>query len=293
MKNRLAIIIPTVNRTDYLRRLLESVKGQSALPEEVIIVDGGPADISGGLADFKDFMNIRYVVARPASLTRQRNTGISNVSGGITLVGFIDDDIVLEKDALKNMLAFWETASASTGGASFNNISDNFRKAGLMERMFFVNCSQSGRLFKSGFNSKICSIERTKAVDWLYGGITVWRREIVDNFKFDEWFTGNAYCDDLDYSFRVGKRYKLMVVKEARVQHLGGPVPVGSEYFLGKAIVRNKIYFVRKNPGFSLLLCYWGCIGICLGNAIKGMVYPGQRRRLRRAHGNIAGLRGA
>ena len=36
---------------------------------------------------------------------------------------------------------------------------------------------------------------------------------MVEEFKFDEWFTGNAFCDDVDYSYRVGKKYKLMVVK--------------------------------------------------------------------------------
>lgn len=287
---KIAIIIPTLSRADYVKRLLECVSRQTILPQELIIVDGGPIDISNLFKNFKD-INIKYIASKPPSLTRQRNFGISKISDSVALVGFIDDDIVLEKNCLKNMLKFWETADSEIGGASFNNINpnDSFKKANILEHIFFINSRKSGKLLKSGFNSQISSIEDNKYVDWLFGGITVWRRKVVEEFKFDEWFTGNAFCDDIDYSHRVGKKYKLTVVKEARVYHLSDPLAPLREYALGKTVILNKLYFVKKNPDFSLALCYWACFGLFLGNLIRGIL-KFDNSFLKRAGGNFIGL---
>lgn len=287
-KNTLALIIPTLSRRGLLKRLLESAQKQNCRPHEIIIVDGGPADISDMAKEFPD-LNIRCIICRPPSLTRQRNVGLANLSAGVDLVGFVDDDIVLEKGCLENMLKFWEGASPETGGASFNNISSKFQKATPIEYLFGVNSFQSGRILKSGFNSAIASIERTKQVEWLFGGITVWRRRVVEEFKFDEWFTGNAYCDDVDLSYRTAKRYKLAVVKEAKVSHLAVSREPEAEYRFGKDVTRNRIYFVKKNRGFSAPLCYWGCLGLCVGNVVKGLM-RNDSASFRRAGGNLAGL---
>ncbi len=39
-QSRIAFVVPTMNRPAELRRLLASVESQSALPDEIIIVDG-------------------------------------------------------------------------------------------------------------------------------------------------------------------------------------------------------------------------------------------------------------
>ncbi|MDD5617703.1 MAG: glycosyltransferase family A protein, partial [Candidatus Omnitrophica bacterium] len=192
MNHKLAIIIPTFNRADCIKRLLESIARQDVLPEEIIIVDGGTPGIEDVLRPFNN-IGIKHIISSPPSLTRQKNIGISKLSAQINLIGFIDDDIVFGKDSLKNMLAFWETAGPEIGGASFNNISNVFRRAGVFEQLFFINSFQGGKILKSGFNSQISSTDRTKRVDWLFGGITIWRRVVVEEFKFDERFTGSAY----------------------------------------------------------------------------------------------------
>lgn len=42
---KITFIIPTVNRSRELRRLLASIESQSVLPDEVIVVDGSPEPI--------------------------------------------------------------------------------------------------------------------------------------------------------------------------------------------------------------------------------------------------------
>lgn len=273
MKNKeeIAFIIPTVSRSKQIRRLLKSIEQQNTLPKELIIVDGGDRDISDEIKGFGT-LNIKYITSKPPSLTKQRNTGVKNISDSITLVGFLDDDIILGEDSLKNMLKFWETADHKVGGASFNGAIINFRKTGGFEREIFAKNHSGGKLLKTGFNSSIYSIESTKYVEWLLGGMTVWRRNVVEEFKFDEWFTGNAYCDDIDYSYRVAKKYKLMVVKEAVVKHIPSPIGLKQQYLQGKSLVINRIYFVKKYPEFSLILCYGANLGLLVKNLFFGIV---------------------
>lgn len=287
----LALIIPTTGRMDCIKRLLESVIAQSVRPGEIIIVNGGDVDISDIKGDFKE-LNIKYIVSQPPFLTRQRNIGISALDRRTALVGFLDDDIVLKDNTLENMLKFWNTADPKIGGASFNNISDTFKKAGIIEKIFGVNGIDSGKILKSGMITKICSIERTKCVDWLLGGATVWRREVVDKFKFDEWFAGYAPYEDADYSYRVGEKYDMMVIKDAMFYHFPIPISADKEYLYGKMHVINRVYFVKKSPRLSLPVCYWACLGMLLSNLARG-VSRQDKRFLRRAAGNIAGLANA
>lgn len=288
INENLSFIIPTLNRTDYLRRFLASIKRQGVLPGELIIVDGGPRDISSSLRDFNR-MNIRYFNTGVPSLTKQRNTGIANLGRHAGLVGFVDDDIVFEENSLKNMMDFWETAGADIGGASFNNITSSFTGPNIIDRIFCIKGTRGGELLRSGFNTHLSLIDATRRVDWLFGGITIWRRRVTEEFKFDEWFTGNAFCDDIDYSYRVGKRYKMMVIKEALVSHLGQPPNLAREYQAGKNQTANRIYFVQKHKEFSKLLCYWSHLGLSLKNLFRGILRL-KPRYILRSIGIFAGL---
>ena len=283
------LIIPTVGRRELLEQLLVSIRLQTVMPREVLIVNGGSDDL-GSLTNKCSDIPVRCINSRPPSLTRQRNAGIAVVDPESDFIGFLDDDIILQPYTLKAMLDFWEQADSAVGGASFNIISDSFKPATLFERLFQVNALESGRVLKSGFNTKICSIEETKQADWLLGGATVWKKAVIEAFRFDEWFSGYAHCEDVEYSYRVGKKYRLMVVKEARVLHLSEPrVQISQEYNLGKMHVVNRLYFVTLNPDLSRLLCYWACFGLLINNISKG-IFRLDMRYIKRAAGNFSGL---
>jgi GT2 family glycosyltransferase len=96
--HKLAVVIPTIGRHAELRRMLTSLAAQTRLPDEVIIVD---EDLSSG-SFARDFpqLNTRSVVM-PGSASSKRNAGFKAVCPEITLVAFMDDDIVLEPQALE------------------------------------------------------------------------------------------------------------------------------------------------------------------------------------------------
>lgn len=288
-REKLAVIIPTKDRLTELNRLLGSIAAQGVEPVQIIIVDGGLAPAEKIAALFSDHFRIDYIRKTPASLTVQRNLGIRMLCEEATLAAFLDDDIVLERGSLENMLRFWEAAPVDTGGAAFNNMSDCYKRPTLAQRFFLVNSNTPGRILRSGFQSKLCSLDKTTAVEWLVGCAMAFRRKVFDEFTFDERFSGYARYEDVDFSYRVGKKYRLYVVSDAKVEHLNKAEDVSFSFSLGRMEVINRIYFVRKNPTLSLGSCYWALFGIFLNNVLRGIFFLNKRYMLR-AVGNLAGI---
>lgn len=287
-KEKLGIIIPTKDRPDDLIRALKSIAGQEYHPDRVVVVDGGTAPIKDIVDNFRDF-KAEYLRIFPPSLTVQRNAGIRHLIKDVTLIAFFDDDIVLEEGCLWNMMKFWEDAPAEVGGASFNLVNEIYKAPTFFQRFFLVNTDKPNKILRSGFQSKVSFVTETTAADWLVGCAMMYRGKVFNEFFFDEWFSGYSRYEDVDFSYRVGKKYKMYVVSGAEVLHLNKPEDLDFSFTLGKMEFVNRLYFVRKNPELSLPLCYWALFGIFMNNIVKGFIYM-DRRYLYRAKGALAGF---
>lgn len=269
MMNNLCLIIPTKDRPKELERFLHSVASQNVLPKQTIIVDGGEPGIKW-LADKFEQLPIDYLQVLPPGLTRQRNVGLKVVREDIDLIAFLDDDIVLEPNCLESMLSFWKDAPYNIGGAGFNIIDmPPSEKPKWLEMMFsrYLKNKKSGTLLKSGRSMPYCPAVTTTETEWLCGGATVWRSEIFKDFAFDEWFASYGIVEDIDFSYRVSKRYKLYVVAEARLRH----IETGQRNFYLQAYVvtMNHLYLAKKHDKFSYPLC----IIYMLINGIRHFIY--------------------
>ena len=98
-------MVATKDRPDDLGRMLKSMSGQSALPDQVIIVDASSIPVQEIAAEFKP-LNIKYIRHPQPSASKQRNVGISAVAPDTDLIGFLDDDIEFEPGAIEAMLRF-------------------------------------------------------------------------------------------------------------------------------------------------------------------------------------------
>lgn len=288
--HRIAIVVPTKDRPVDLRRMLASLSGQKRCPDQVIVVDGSEQPIEDVVRAFPR-LSVEYVRCFPPSLARQRNAGMAKLQGDISLAGYLDDDVVLEADAIANMLEYWSAAGAQVGGAAFN-ITNNPRPGGLLLKEFFgIDARQPGKVMRSGFPSSIPRQAERIETDWLYGGATVWRREVIDSFPYDEWFIGTGFMEDIDYSFNVRSRFSLVLVADARLAHYSRPVRPDRQYLLGVWQVVNRMYFVRKyrSRGMSEGHAWWASIGLVVLN-LAAAACRLSAQHLSRARGNIAGI---
>ncbi len=267
--HNLCLIIPTKDRPLELERLFNSIDSQSIHPAQIIIVDGGDPGINWLMEKFPG-LPIDYLQVLPPGLTRQRNAGLRIVRDDINLVGFLDDDIVLEPDCLKNMLAFWESTENKIGGAGFNIIdaipTQKPRWAASLMHGYYRN-KKPGSLLKSGRNIPYCPAVATIETEWLCGGATVWRREIFKKFEYDEWFATYGIVEDIDFSYRASMQYRLAVVADAKVRHM--ELPKKNHFLWAYVMAMNSIYFSYKHNFFSHSLCAL----TFLNEGIKCIVY--------------------
>jgi glycosyltransferase involved in cell wall biosynthesis len=258
---KIAFVIPTKDRRPELRRLLESFAIQSRRPDQIVIVDSGRPSCRG--ID-REFANLPVKILRfsPPSAAGQRNAGIDAVSPDFDLVGFLDDDVVLDGRALAMMMEFWESAADEIGGASFNLVNGPpqpsmawLKYLPLSQRLGFSR-NKSGMILPSGFQTIIQYLSQDECVQWFPASASVWRRSLLSKFRFDEWFEGYSYLEDLDFCYRIGRDHKLMIVAKAEYRHFPSPSGRLSSYFFGVREVKNRLYFVRKHHEFSAAKCY-------------------------------------
>ncbi len=255
---RLGIIVATRNRSAELRRMLTSLNAQTVKPRQLLIIDSSD-DSLRGLAEEFPRLALTYVHSLPPNAARQRNLGLNRIDPDVEVTGFLDDDVVLERDALRVLSDFFRSASSRVGGAAMNLTNHprlEFRglkhsrwaeKLGLYSRA-------NGTVLPSGFQTMAGTVEADTRVQWLCSTAVFWRREVLRKLRFDEWFQGYSYLEDLDMSYRAAKTYDLIIVSRARFEHLPSRNRIGRFEF-GTKEVLNRIHFVRKNPDLSLGKC--------------------------------------
>ena len=285
----LAFVIPTKDRGEDLRRMLRSLVAQTRLPDQVIVVDGSGVEVSWCVAEFPE-LRIDYVRLLPPSLSAQRNAGMAMLRAEITHAGYLDDDVVLELDAVYEMASFWGSADSDVGGAAFNNVNDvRSGSSGLPRRSDLAGPSL-GRIAPSGIVRELGEVKTNFEADWLCGG-TVWRREVVDTYSYDNWFQGTGFMEDVDYSYGVRERYRLFVLAAARLAHFTPPVRPDRQFLFGKWQVVNRMYIVRKyrHRGLSLRKAWGASLLLLVSNSLRGIFYR-PSGLWDRGLGNMAGI---
>jgi hypothetical protein len=131
----------------------------------------------------------------------------------------------------------------------------------------------------------------TVNVDWLNGGATVWRREVINNYNYDEWFKGSGFMEDIDFSFNIGEKYQLVLLSEAKTEHHHHPIRGDRYYLLGKWQIVNRLYFVSKyvHRGLSIRNAWIASFSIVVVNLAAGFSRI-DYNRIRMSVGNIVGI---
>lgn len=96
-----SIVVPVYNVEMYLHRCIDSILNQTYTKFEVILIDDGSTDSSGGICDEyeKQFSQIRVIHSKNNGVSVARNIGIKEAKGKWIL--FSDSDDWLEKETLE------------------------------------------------------------------------------------------------------------------------------------------------------------------------------------------------
>ncbi len=244
------MIICTKNRPIELAECLESIKIQSLKPNEVIIVDDSDNEVSRLVANNFNKSPLYIVYMRgKRHMIASRNLGVKKSSGEI--ITFLDDDVVLEKDFIQEIATVLEQDEKKTIGAVVGNITNTAHRRRLLrmvQSLFFLDQLGDGKRKPSGASTWPQGIEtEVKDVECLSGCCMCFRREIFDQYSFDE-NTGADALDDVDAAYWVSQRYRIVFTPHARLTHKAAPAEYKSS---SRLFWKNRIpvctYMFRKN----------------------------------------------
>ena len=220
-KVKFSVVIPTRNRENSLRNLLNKINKQTLLPEEIIIVDS---------SDKKQFLyddinkSIKYLHTDKKSAAKQRNIGLSSVSKNIQILFFLDDDTNPVATYFEDMIGTLISLNAvGVSGVTLNPDKPARVKPvginGFLKKISFLDSKIDGKLLISGIGIPVREREnRIIEVEWLIG-CSCWDFQKVKNLKFEEDFIGYSLGEDVIFSVKARKIGKLFVNCNIALNH--------------------------------------------------------------------------
>jgi GT2 family glycosyltransferase len=289
MSLKIGCIVPTKDRPIDISNLLKSLSTQSRKPDVIIIIDGSDNPVREVVDKFTDKLNIIYETLRPPGLARQKNKGISLIPTEIDWVGFLDDDLVLEDDCIENLFKYIDSDKDVKGiGLSINN--QPIVKHQFIKNLLLLDKKPGGNFTHSGFPAAIRPTGDSLQVEWVYGGATFWKKEILSGYKFDEWFSGVGYLEDVDYSYRVSRKNKIVVRNECRCWHYHHEISTERLPLLGQWHFVAWWYFSSKTKAFNKVLTVYSMLSLAIFNLMIGLLLRNQRS-FKTAQGNFMGIK--
>jgi GT2 family glycosyltransferase len=272
MINYFSLIICTYKRPEPLYELLNSVKTQTIIPNEILIIDGSPDNKTKELFSKKSFTNLKYykVDETDRGLTKQRNFGIKLVNESSEIICFLDDDTILTENYFQELISTYDNYkdAIAVGGYIINesewskqnntkNLNSFYfdgwsRKEPLrfkIRKWFgllpdtdpgylptFSHGRSIGFLPPSG---KIYKVEQ------LMGGVSSFKKEIFEKLMFSKYFEGYGLYEDTDFSLRVSKIGQIYINTNAKLSHYHDDSGRPNKFKYGRMVVRNGWYIWR------------------------------------------------
>jgi glycosyltransferase involved in cell wall biosynthesis len=226
--------VATRNRAASLVRTLESLRAQEILPAELIVIDGSSDAASryaleAITAEWPACCAVTWQPAQRLGAAVQRNQGVALAQA--PFVWFFDDDIVFQSECVVRL---WEAMSSnpSVGGVGATIVNQRYQAPGAVSRTLFSllhgrrEASYAGRVIGPAVNllpEDREDLPELVPVEWLNTTCTIYRRSALPTPPFDSVFTGYSLMEDVTLSLRVGREWKLMNARTARVFHDSQP----------------------------------------------------------------------
>lgn len=295
MKHTLSIIICTKDRKQSLKNCLDTVFYQTRRPDEIVIVDDGNLDKDELIALVeRNQIACQYLKKDTPGLTASRNLSIELAQGEVVL--FLDDDVILDPDYVAGVMEIYETDLERQIGGVTGALKVSYHPGVLpFLRFFGLDARKPGAILPSGYGVLVREgeLDQPIEVQWLAGCNMSYRREVFDEFRFDQRLGTYGWGEDRDFSFRVSHRYKLMATPKAKLVHLkdsAGRIDARRFGFMET----NYVYrFFAKNMPKKLvnwLALGWATVGVMIKNLLLAMTTSNHRAMLAQLKGNLEGL---
>jgi len=284
----ITVVVPTLDRPDELNDFVQALCAQTLLPDELIIVDAGTTpEIEALLRDGLRGSPVQLMYLRaPAGTSHQRNVAIDHATGD--LLFFFDDDVIIEPDYIQRSVeCFAATQDPPVGGVlgTLTNRPSITGVKAFYHRIFGLSHAIRGSrpaLYPSGNVRWLRAPNQILQVPVAGGGRVAFRRDCFETDRFDEYLPGYTYNEDVEFSYRVSKRWTILQTPHARAYHKASPtsrVTLGDRAF---RVLYGKGYFFYKHMPASIVrnaLYLWSTLGLAMMFLAAGVIRRDQSVR--------------
>lgn len=291
-------VVATRDRAPILLRTLESLGRQDVLPAEIIFVDASlcletKEMVEQWRSGLPAGLQVKILRASDAGAAPQRNQGVA--ASTQAYVWFFDDDIIFEADCVRKL---WIAISSDVGigGVSAMIVNQRYGAPGIVSRTLFSLMSgrrestYAGKVIGPAVNllpEDRADLPEIVPVDWLNTTCVLYRRNALPIPPFDKIFSGYSLMEDVAISLRVGKIWRLVNARTAKIFHDSQPGAHKSDIralaemeLMNRHYVMTQILERRRWIDFGRLIL-WESFHIA-GGGRRGEVLMGKIRALRR-----------
>ncbi|MBI4845848.1 MAG: glycosyltransferase [Candidatus Omnitrophica bacterium] len=220
-----SIIIPTYNRSDFLKKAVASVLNQSFKDFELIIIDDGSEDETESFIRTINDPRLKYIKQPHQGVSFSRNSGVKAATG--SFICFLDSDDWFKPDKLKKT---YDYIKRYPEYKIFHTEEIWYRNKELLTQKT-IHKKPDGYVFKNAL--KLCCISiSTAAIS----------REIFTQIgMFDE---NLPACEDYDFWLRVSAEFPVKLIPEFMTEKKGGHQDQLSKKH--PAMDKFRIYSIKK-----------------------------------------------
>ncbi len=247
----ISVILPTMNRGEDMRAFLDSLRAQTRMPDELVVVDAGES-VQALLEEGLRGSGIRLVYRRSEPGTSlQRNLGIDLACGAFLF--FLDDDMVLEPDYIeRSMEAFelpFEPPVGGVMGSQINIPADGTLKRGAYH-LLRVSHNAPGddcQLYVHGGVRWLADPSRVVPIPAAATGRVAYRAACLEEERFSEFLPGYTFAEDVELAVRIARRWTIVHQPAARLDHrhsAAGRVGYGDRI---SRVMYSRFYFFTQH----------------------------------------------
>lgn len=248
-KTTVSYVIPTLNRAESIRTLVDQLTQQDYQPLEIVVVDqSAQPDVT-----LAQHPAVRYLHIPPSGTTHARNVGVAQAIGDIII--FLDDDCrVTDPQFTAHHIDNYE--DPTIGGVG-GRVIDQDQQLNREQSGPVCWVSPSGRVYPNATGTARVMINAPR------GGNMSFRRSLITAVGgFDEQFRGNAMREETDFSLRIVEAGN-QIVFDPRLEVLHLALPHGGSRQSDRRqwyhdFFFNELYFFLKHfSRWYLPLFFW------------------------------------
>ena len=222
-----SLIIPTRNRNRFLFKTLNQLKKYNVKFKEILVIDSSDKFDKLFKEKICNKFSVKFYRSRP-STSLQRNLGLKLRNKKNQFVMFLDDDIFFFKNSFFNMSKTVDLYANDNriSGFGFNLIVNkkNFFldviKHSCLVKLINLYSNKPGVVTKSGWHTIVCNIKSDVLSEWFSTQAVIYKSKFIKNINFNENLGIYSYLEDLDFSLKVNKKKKKILVNySSRYKH--------------------------------------------------------------------------